>query len=55
VPFRKTVCGLLLALSFTTIFAVSFVPLKAVGVSVTVKLQVATAARVFVLIGQLFA
>jgi len=54
VPLRKTVWGLLLALSFMTIFAVSFVPLDADGVRFTVKVQLAPAPRVFGLIGQLF-
>src|SRR4029077_15253625 len=54
VPFRKTVCGLLLALSLTTILAVSLVPLVAAdGVSVTVKVQLPPEAKLFGLIGQL--
>src|ERR1700746_1974573 len=54
VPFRKTVCGLLLALSLTTILAVSLVPLGADGVRVTVKVQLPPfAGKLFGLMGQL--
>ena len=52
VPFKKSVWGLLLASSFSAIFAI-LLPV-AVGVNVTVKVQVPPPARVFGLMGQLF-
>jgi hypothetical protein len=52
IPFRKTVWGLLLAPSVTAILAVLF-PV-AVGLKVTVMVQLPPPARVFRLIGQVF-
>lgn len=54
VPFRNTVRGLLSALSFMMIFAVSFVPPDADGVKFTVKVQLAPAPKAFGLMGQSF-
>ena len=52
VPDRYTVCGLLLASSLSTIFAV-LVP-TSLGVNITVIEQLAPPASAFGLIGQLF-
>jgi hypothetical protein len=43
-PFRNTVWGLLLALSFITIFSVSLVPPDVDGVRFTGKVQLALSA-----------
>src|ERR1700751_470903 len=45
VPFKQTVCGLLGAVSPTTILAVSLLPLAAVGLKLGYRLQLAPGAR----------
>ena len=44
-PFRNTVWGLLFALSFMTIFAVSLVPPNVDGVKFTVRVRLAPAPK----------